>query len=363
MKKFLSISLLLLCLAAGMSCQRRPLYLLDEVGCKVVVKVLWKVDVLPDGIKPTGVTLYIFKDGEFYMSHTTADVDSCAVHLDPGKYKLLLISQSPDEFGQMEFLDMDNLDNAQVRALETKSTWYQTKGEEEVLMANPEVMVAGVSEEFEVSEEAVENFQEVYRDYRTRNQRGESGPEMERADSLVKYFTIRVPVNPRNVVSQLWISIYSDRADALKSVRASTSGMARSFLLSQDRTGPEEGTQIVSQWRLVMDDEFTRIGHLDGMVATFGYPNGEMPSPLRDSTLNVATLLVDNKTIQTYVFNVGDKIVAGEPPLGYRSLYRLVLGSVEEPVLHPADVILEDRSGFDANVEDWGEGETVEIPM
>ena len=349
--------LLMLLLTLAFSCKRRPLYYVEEPGVKVIVKVLWKVDVYPEGIKPSGVTMYFFKDGQFFRSETTANVDSCAVQLEPGHYRLYMISQSPEEFDNLDFFDMSSWDKARVGVLETKSKWY-SKAEDEVLMGNPDLMVAGVSDEFEVTEAMVEEYQNY--NYSLRMRADTKAGEEEK----IKYYTIRVPVHPRSIVSQYWVTIYSDNADVLRSVRASTTGMARSFLLTEDRTGDDEGTQLITEWSLTMDDPLTRVGHLDGKITTFGFPKGDLPSPLRDPQLNVATLLVDNSTVEHYVFDVGDRIVSEDPPMGYRNLYRLVLGSKENPEIHPPDVDPEgDANGFDATVEDWEIGEYVEVPM
>ena len=328
-----------------------PLHLRRALN--VIVKVLWKAEVYPDGIKPTGVTLYIFRDGEFYQQHITASVDSCTLHLEPGKYKLYMISQSPDEYAWMEFSNMESMDSAKVSVLETRSSWFTRADDNEPLIGNPEMMTVGVSDEFEITAEMLEEFKEAT-----------TGVDDETADELVRYYTIRVPVNPRSIVSQYWISVYSEHADLLKAVRASTSGMARSFNLTKDQTGPDTGTQLITQWKLIMDDPINRVGHIDGIITTFGFPNGEMPSPDRDPSLNIATLLVDNSTVENYVFKVGNLITSGKPPDGYRALYRLILGSVENPVMHPPEVYPEtEASGLDATVDGWEEGETVEIDM
>jgi len=363
MKRSWIVITLMLMMTLLLSCQRRPLYYVEEPGVKVIVKVIWKVDVYPEGIKPSGVTMYFFRDGKFFRSETTANVDSCAVQLEPGHYRLFMISQSPEEFSNLEFSEMTSWDRARVSVRETRSKWY-SKGEEEILIDNPELMVAGVSEEFEVTEAMVEEYQHYKYTQLKAESQSKAAMSPSRAQELVNYYTIRVPVHPRSIVSQYWVTIYSDNADVLRSVRASTSGMAQNFMLTEDRTGDEEGTQLLTEWSLTMDDPTTRVGHLDGKITTFGFPRGEQPSPLRDSTLNVAALLVDNSTVEHYVFNVGDKITSEEPPIGYRNLYRLVFGSVEKPEIHPPDVPPEgDPSGFDATVADWEEGESVEIPM
>ena len=343
-----------------------PLHLKQAV--KVVVKVLWRAEIYPDGIKPSGVTLYFFRNGEYYNSQTTSQVDSCAVHLEPGKYRIFMISQSPDEFAYMEFHDMENFDLASVSVMETKSKWY-TRADEEFLMGNPEQMTVGVSDEFEITPEMVEQYryysseEEGWRSWVTKADT-ESGSEQVDDDTWVTYYTIRIPIYPRNIVSQYWVTIYSEYADVLQSVRCSTTGMARSFFLTQDITGPDEGTQFVTEWKLTMDDNVSRVGHIDGKVTTFGFPNGELPGPDRDPTLNISTLLVDNKTVQDYVFKVGNLITAEEAPEGYRALYRLILGSEAAPVIHPPDIERpEDAQGLDALVNEWDSGEEVEVDM
>ena len=354
-----------LTLLAAIGCQRRPLYYVDEPGVKVIVKVLWKVQAYPEGMRPSGITLYFFRDGKYYMQQTTADVDSCVVQLEPGKYKLYMITQSPEEYGMMQFQDMYDFDKASVSVAETKTKWY-TKADDEMLIGNPEIMSAGVSDEFEVTDDIVENYQHYTHLLKERiadMTKAAVDEKIVEYETMVNYYTIRVPVYPKSIVSQYWVTAYSSNADALLSVRASTTGMARTFMLTQDKTADEEATQFITQWSLTMDDPDRRIGHIDGKITTFGYPRGEMPSPLRDPALNISTLLVDNETVEDFVFYVGDKITSEEPPTGYRSLYRLILGSVEEPAIELPDLEPARESGFDATVEDWEEGETIEIPM
>lgn len=351
MRKF---TLILLFMTALVACQRRPLFLGSSESVEVMVKVVWKVAVYPDGLKPDGITLFYFRNGEYYMQQTTANVDSCAVQLEPGRYRLLMITQSPEEYGNLEFEHLTDFDKAEVIAVETKAKWY-TRADDEELIANPEMMAAGVSDEFEVTEAMVDEYQQHMRE--------QIFTKADDPGTVVNYVTIRVPVYPKSIVSQYWVTIYSDNVDVLKSVRASTSGMAKSFELTQGITGAGEATQFITQWSVTTDDAEKRIGHLDGRITTFGFPNGEEPSIMRDSTLNVSTLLIDNETVERYVFNVGDKITKETPPQGYRALYRLIFGSVKAPAIHPQDVVpVGGDGGFDASVDDWEEV-NVEINM
>lgn len=371
MKKRLWI-IVLAAIAMLAGCQRRPLENIYSTTVRVIVKCLWTVEAYPEGIKPSGVTMYFFRDGEYYTTITTANVDSCTVNLPEGHYKMYMITQSPEEYWKMQFDHMTDFHNASTTLRPTVATWA-TRGTTEEVVENPEVICAGVSDEFEITTQMAEDYQYYYSylkkmmaaSGKTKTKAVVSEEEITYYEERVEYYTIRIPVYPKNIVSQMWVSIYAKNADVLKSVRASNSGMARTFELTQDVTGSEEAIQIIDKWNLIMDDEANRIGHVDGLITTFGLPNGETPSAKRDSTLNVSALLIDNATVADYVFNTGNKIKLVEPNPGYRSMYRLIIGSAENPAMDLPDVKPPGgkTSGMDATVADWEEGETVEIPM
>jgi hypothetical protein len=330
---------------------------------RTIVKFIWKVNAYPEGQKPDGVTLYIFRDGEYYNSFTTASVDSCEVQLEKGHYQLYMISQSPEEFWRMQFQNMNDYSDAAVSLREADVSW--TRSLPEVTVENPEILLAGVSDEFDVTEEMTEDYQYYYTNLKRLQTKGGSEDEEQYFLDQVRYHTLLIPVYPQNIVSQLWITIYSGNADVLKSVRASTSGMARTFEVTKNTTSDELATQIMSQWKLTIDEPEKRVGHVDGIITTFGLPNGEIPTPQRDSTLNVSALLIDNTTVANYKFEVGDKIQILKPNPGYRNLYRLIFGSVEEPAIVPPDVPPEggSSSGMEATVSDWEDGEIIDVPL
>lgn len=376
MKKIRSIWVAALVLLAALigGCQRRPLELAYRTSIRVIVKCLWQVTMYPDGIKPSGVTLYFFRDGQFYTSLTTANVDSCEVQLPQGSYQMYMISQSPEEYWKMEFENMTDFKLADA-TLRSTATPKWIRSNDDVVVENPEILYAGVSEEFTITEQMTEDYQYNYQVLKslkskvkadaTKGSNTKAEDDIAYYEERVQYYTIRIPIVPQNIVSQLWVTIYSGNADVLKSVRASTSGMAKTFELTQFTTNDEKAIQIISDWRLTMDDEEKRIGHIDGIINSFGLPNGEQPTEMRDSTLNVSALLIDNKTEENYRFNVGDKIQMYPATNGYRNLYRLIFGDAQNPAITPQDVHPEGQktSGMDATVDDWEEGETVEIPM
>ena len=173
MKKFRSIwvaaAMLLAVLTGG--CQRRPLETLYRSTIRVIVKCIWKVSMYPDGVKPSGITLYFFKDGQFFTSITTANVDSCEVNLEKGHYKMYMISQSPEEYWKMEFLNMTDYSDAATTLRENSMPWVtSTRADDEVTVENPEILYAGVADEFDITESMTEEYQYYYTTYKRQKQ-------------------------------------------------------------------------------------------------------------------------------------------------------------------------------------------------
>ena len=379
MKKRILLLVAAIVASLFVACERRPLEALYSSTVRVIVKCIWRVDALPE--TPTGVTFYFFRDGDVKPRIiTSSNIEGCEVQLEPGHYRLFMITQSPDEYWTMEFEDMNDFEGAAATLEKKSSRWYTTRAGEEQVAENPENLAVAVAEEFDIDDDMVEEYQYYYRLWKSKTRAlglsdtktdyshlsASDQQELRDLEDQVITRTIVIPLYPENVVSQFEVIIYSDNADVLKSIRAATSGMAGKYELTQSTTASETVTQLIEQgWTLSIDDTERRVGHIRGMITTFGLPNGEVPSTLRDSTLNVSALLVDNKTQEDYYFNVGDKIKIEKPNPGYHRLYRLVFGSVNDPAIHPPEVPPEGEteSGFDANVSDWEDGESIDIPM
>ena len=167
-----------------------------------------------------------------------------------------------------------------------------------------------------------------------------------------------------NITSQLWVTVYAGNADMIMGMRAATTGFARTFGLTRSTTGHESVSQVLNEWqREMLTRTELRIGRLDGIITTFGYPDGELPSADRVPDLNISTLLVDNSTVHDYVFKVGDMITLEERNPGYRYLYRLILGSPDDPAIVIPEVDPAPGGGFTAGVADWEEEYNVDIPL
>ena len=153
--------LILAALTLLVGCERRPLEAIYRSTVRVIVKCIWEVHAYPKGMRPSGVTMYFFRNGEYYTTVTTANVDSCEVQLPEGSYKMYMITQSPEEYWRMEFDHMTSFSDAATTLRSTSATWATRTGEEPVV-ENPEVLCAGVADEFEISVKQTEEYQYYY---------------------------------------------------------------------------------------------------------------------------------------------------------------------------------------------------------
>lgn len=333
-------------------CERRPLEEFYTPTCKVVFRVDWSK--FPE--VPTGMTMYFFREGdEAPRVVTTSEVRETSVNLEAGNYRMFFINQSPGEFGSVSFVNMNLFEDSGARLEEIPSTWFGRTSDP--VGHDPENIGEADLGYFSITEEDVERYQGAYKEWN--GDRSSSA-----AAQKVELTTRSIQLEAGNVVSEFWVTIYAERADVLYSVRAAITGMAMDYGLTQGRTLHSTATQLMENWTLTMDDEINRVGHLDGIIPTFGLPDGVTQTAGRDSSLNVAALLLD-KSVYDYKFSVGDKIevLPGRP--GYKYLLRLVFGSVSSPAVEFPDIPLEGRisSGFDAIVEDWEDGGTVDIGL
>ena len=110
----------LVVLIAAIGCQRRPLEYFYRPEAKIILKVDWSD--FPE--KPTGMTVFLFKDGEAGQAFSTSDVDQTELNISAGRYKLFVMNQSMTEFGGITFKDMSSYDDAEAIISKVTSKWY-----------------------------------------------------------------------------------------------------------------------------------------------------------------------------------------------------------------------------------------------
>lgn len=350
-------------------CQRRPLEYYYKPEARMLLEVDWSD--FPE--RPTGMTVFVYKEGEAPQSYSTSDVDKTAISLSAGRYKMFVMNQSLTEIGGVNFSDMGTYENAEAILSKVASKWYSvlkgviSSSEGEGLIGvgiQPDDLGIGIIQEFNITDAEIQEFQYKYAKWK--KGKGKKDGDGEAADDapydndapVLK----TVKVTPHNVVSQLKVKVNIHNIQNLYTVRASMESLAESFLLTQGTTSQKEVAQLIEQWNLVKTSADGKDGYVEGMITTFALPNGVTSVLNRNPQANVLTvqcLHADKKTYTTEQFEVGDKLKITLNPKYYRMIMEVEVGPIYLPNHDPAG----DTGGFVSFVEDWDDLVDVDIPI
>ena len=356
----------LIAIVALSSCERRELTYDYYPYCDVSIAVDWSA-AFPASEKPTGMSVWSYpKDGGSPIKNQSNSVDQIDIALREGIYDIVVFNQIPSDFGTIGFRNTEDLSKFEVYAVdEVTSKWYVSKAEsQENILRQPEKFAVIVYRDFEVTEDMVEE---------TRISRYKAKHETPGAETKIETKS-HLTLIPRRVTYDAKINIRVKGIQNLRSVRAAVSNMAEGYETNKNRGNIIPATHIIS--------ESTKQGSYgDGLVTmtytTFGLM-GDKDNPLYTSTnfeywkgkLHLEVLLVDNKTVKEFDFDLDDSIVKiiernagdGTPLI---ELELLIDGDLGLPPIELPDVEPEGGSagGFSAEVEDWGDEEIVDIPI
>lgn len=362
-KYILSLAVLI----AAFGCERRPLEYFYKPEARIILNVDWSD--FPE--KPTGMTVFLFKEGDAARSITTSVVDQTELNISAGRYKLYVMNQSITEIGGVTFKDMGSYENAEAVISKVASKWYaimkgviaSSEGEDlPGVGIQPDDLGIAIAEEFTISEDDIKNFQYQYAKWRVgkgkKDGDGEAPDDAPVDKDAPALKTINVVAH--NVVSRLHIKINFQNIQNLASVRASMENLAESFFLTQDKTSSSEVAQLIEQWSLVKTGE--KVGYVEATISTFALPNGVTSVTSRNAQANVFTvqaLHADHKTITTETYPVGDKFKITVRPKFYRLYMDLEVGPIVLPDITPE----ENGGGFITTVVDWDDLIDVTIPI
>ena len=276
---------------------------------------------------PTGMTVMVFPwSGGAPHTVLTNEITHADFSLEPGRYRILVFNQSTTEFGTLDFLGMDSYETARTVVQHTTSRWY-SRGDDELIGVEPEWLASDKLDEFDVSDD----FSEV-------------------------------TLTPKNVLSQIQVSVKVPGIKNLRYVRGSLTGISEGFLLGQGKPLLSKVTYLLESWTKSVDENEATLGTLKASVKCFGLP--ETASPDADNNkLSLSALLIDNKTQVDHQFAVGDKFKKDEnsSELGYTvSLHVDVQMPQPLPEVKPSEG---SSGGFDVTIQDWGKPEDIDIEL
>ena len=276
---------------------------------------------------PTGMTVMVFPwSGGAPQTVLTNEITHADFSLEPGRYRILVFNQSTTEFGTLDFLGMDSYETARAVVQHTTSRWY-SRGDDELIGVEPEWLASDKLDEFEVSED----FSEV-------------------------------TLTPRNVLSQIHVSVKVPGIKNLHYVRGSLTGISEGFLLGQGKPLQSKVTYLLESWTKSVDENEATLGTLRASVKCFGLPETASPDA-ENNQLSLSALLIDNKTQVDHQFAVGDKFKKDEnsSELGYTvSLHVDVQMPQPLPEVKPSEG---SSSGFDVTIQDWDKPEDIDIEL
>lgn len=305
--------------------------------------------------KPTGMTLTLFPEaGQQVFTRQSNTTTHAVMNLPADRYHVLVYNQSPSEFGSFRFQNTDDPLLVSVVSEEHSSRWYTGRGDNDRVATEPEWLGVGNYSDAEVTEAMVEEQAYIMQGISKQPRNGEP---------------VIATVTPENVIHTISVEVHIQGMHNLRSARASLTGLAEGYYLAQSKRMDTEVTHLIEEWAATRDDVDPTKGYIESSFTCFGLP-GNHAKQAEENILTLDLLLVDNRTIKTFVFHVGDKFTESLNESGVETevhleLYLKLLQDLNgDPIVLP-DVKPEDGSGsgFSATVDDWGEEIEHDIQM
>lgn len=368
----------LIVLLALTSCKREPLELYYTGKAQVDIDVDWTTRFTDNPKDITGMTVIIAKlesDSIIYTDITNDIFHYEDLELEPGNYKMLIFNEYFNGFGSMAFGDRKSFDKLFAAAQQQPRTtdfWDVNVS----YMKEPEAIGCAV-DTFTVLPEMADGEPRFvyYKDYIPTEFEGVQLKEI--IDPMTTEMLIRVRV--------LGIKY-------MQSVIGSISGMANGFLLTQAWRRSEPGVHLLENWKISdvtyeNGDTLKSVGYVTTTIRTFGLPHGRELDSQRDSTSNLLSLcftLIDG-TQHVFRYPVGKMIKyrtteaqsrrAGEKNNDDMSYFAKTDVTLELDLIVDAPFYEDEEvpnlpyaqpkgtGAFDAEVEEWGDDEVVDVPM
>ena len=340
---------LVLLLAA--SCDRRDIYREGVTTRPAIVSMDWR----NLGSDPTGASIYMYPEsGTTPYVFKTNSVGKATVQVPSGYYTVLVFNRTVDEFGTMHFQDMSQLGYAKALLDSRYVAWVGTADSVGRTVYDPEIIVVGRTDHFCVHEVTSSTI-ELYESTRANDADGSSTSQKQ--DTCY--------VTPQQVVMTGTIRVRVVGIQNVSSVRGYLTGLSGGLFLGTRSTTDTLATHIVENWTLQRDEGDYTKGYLVGTFQCFGLPEQFLANKSKlNNHLTLQLRLVDNKTIITTGFDVGDRIEEIASELKVYLVVGVQATTDDDPIVVP-DVEPEDgsKSGFDVSLDDWEDPEDVVIPL
>ena len=341
------------------ACDRRPLEVIVEKDIHVRINVDWASRF---GQRPSGMTVRLYPaDGSAPITHITNDVDGIDVGLTAGTYYLLVFNQTEDEFGSMTFADMQHYDGAAAHAVRATMHGNSTWDKGVAYYADPEPIGVAV-DTITITQDMVDqgiSF-ERYKKGMTTNHYNEGA-------ATYTYDEVALPMT-----TKLNVTIHVRGISNMRSVVGYITGMADAFHLSDGQRLNTTCALPLDTWKGAYVDKSANTGVITTSTATFGLPYDKVVLSNRnpgDNRIVLCFTLVDGTT-RLFSYDVARFIHYREidETVPLRDRYEMSLELdlmleaplIDEPLL-PNVTPDNQGSGFDAEVQPWEDGGTIDV--
>jgi hypothetical protein len=349
------------------SCYREPLELYHDGKADVQITYDWLTKY---GNRPDGMTLMLAHNGDLIGTYdVTHNIDLTSMRANSGTYLLTVMNNTFGEYSTMSFYNRNSHNDIHVKAktyyVQSENIWDNGR----TYLEEPEKIGVGV-DTFTVSN-VIDSL--IFYDYR----------ETSTPDTI--HVRRHVVIDPMTTTLKVRVKVRG--FSYMRAMEGYITGMADGFYLNQRWRTREVGTIKLENWerdteyesevrRRADDEPEQNVGWMVCNVETFGLPHGRELLRDRVPESNYIMLhftLLDGRTVD-FAYQVGKNIryVGDDGTLEafYQADVALELDLViDAPFYDDGEVPLmpyaqpEGTGQFDADVEDWGDDEDVDVPM
>ena len=315
------------------ACDRRKLTYYTE--SEISVSVDWSgADLEAD--KDYGATLLLYpQDGGTVRTVLMGERGHTTVRLAPGRYDALVFNRSFDDFGVVAFRGRESLETLEAYALKMEAR-TETRAETRVIVSSPEKLAVGTALNFEVTEDMLGNY----------------APATSRTTACPAE-KCQLTLTPLPLTRVVKVELNIKGLNNVREARCTLQGIPLSRYLYGGRTGSETGGQKFTVTNPTFTPGSQTEGMLTGTINTFGLEE-DVPHEVQ-----LEALLIDGKTVVTQTLT---DVTIREDTDNSGSVVLYLEANTPEPL---PDVKPEggSDSGFDAEVDGWGDEVNTDIPI